>query len=140
MKLVYWPSAINIPYSPSNTRANKPFYLVHFNVWGPASDVNSHGFTYFVLFVVDCTQMCWVYFLKHKSEVFDVFVKFYNMIFTQLLLDHGLVHQTSCPDTPQKNGIAERKNRSLLEISQLLRLKLTCLLIFGLKLLLLPPT
>ena len=36
------------------------------------------------------------------------------------LLEHGLVHQTSCPDTPQQNGIAERKNRTLLEITQAL--------------------
>ena len=28
----------------------------------------------------DCTHMSGIYFLKHKSEVFDVFFKFYNMI------------------------------------------------------------
>ena len=84
--------------------------------------------------------MCWVYFLKHKSEVFDVFVKFYNKILTQFhakpkilcsdnggeyiyvamkqfFLDHGLVHHTSCLDTPQQNGVAKRKNRTLLDIS-----------------------
>ena len=70
-------------YFPNNTRANKPFDLVHSDVQGPAPDINSHGFAYFVLVVDDCTLMCWVYFLKHKSEVFDVFVKFYNMILFQ---------------------------------------------------------
>ena len=38
----------------------------------------------------------------------------------QFFLDHGLVHQTSCPDTPQQNGVAERKNRNLLEIARAL--------------------
>ena len=33
---------------------------------------------------------------------------------------HGLIHQTSCPHTPQQNGIAERKNRTLLEIGRAL--------------------
>ena len=70
--------------------------------------------------------MCWVYFLKHKSEVFDVFVKFYHMIVNQFKITpkvirsdnggeymnhqmeqffttHGIIHQTSCPHTPQQN-------------------------------------
>ena len=86
--------------------------------------------------------MCWIYFL-HKSEVFNVLVKFYNMIVTQfdakpkilrsdnggeymnqhmanLFTTHGLLHQTSCSHTPQQNCIAERKNRTLLEIGRAL--------------------
>ena len=82
-------------------------------------------------------------FLKHKSEVFDVFVKLYNMILTQFhakpkilrldnggeytalamkhfFLEHGLIHQTSCSDTPQQNGVAERKNRTLLDMARAL--------------------
>ena len=31
-----------------------------------------------------------------------------------------MIHQISCPNTPQQNGIAERKNRTLLEISRAL--------------------
>ena len=109
----------------------------------PPPHIDSHGFSYFVVFIDDYSRMCWVYFLKHKSEVFDVFVKFYNMILTQFhakpkilrsdnggeyisvamkqfFLEHGLIHQTSCPDTPQQNGVAERKNRTLLEIARAL--------------------
>ncbi|RVW96559.1 Retrovirus-related Pol polyprotein from transposon TNT 1-94 [Vitis vinifera] len=29
---------------------------------------------------------------------------------------HDIIHQTTCSNTPQKNGVAERKNRHLLEI------------------------
>ena len=36
----------------------------------------------------------------------------------QFANDHGLIHQTTCPDTPQQNGVAERKNRTLLEITR----------------------
>ena len=31
------------------------------------------------------------------------------------LSTNGLIHQTSCSDTPQQNGVAERMNRTLLE-------------------------
>ncbi|RVW70134.1 Retrovirus-related Pol polyprotein from transposon TNT 1-94 [Vitis vinifera] len=29
---------------------------------------------------------------------------------------HGIIHQTTCSNTPQQNGVAERKNRHLLEV------------------------
>ena len=41
----------------------------------------------------------------------------------QFIIDHGLIHQTTCPDTPQQNGIAERKNRTLLEITRAIMLE-----------------
>ena len=33
---------------------------------------------------------------------------------------HGSIHQTSCPQTPQQNGVAERKNRHLIETARTL--------------------
>ena len=128
-------------YFPSLSHTHKPFVLLHSDVWGPAPIFNSHAFSYFVLFVDDCTNMSYVYLLKHKYEVFDVFVTFYNMIVTQFqtqpqilrfdnkgeyvnlnmkhfITNHGLIHQTTCPDTPQQNGVVERKNQNLLEITR----------------------
>nr|GFB24555.1 putative ribonuclease H-like domain-containing protein [Tanacetum cinerariifolium] len=32
----------------------------------------------------------------------------------------GIVHQTTCPHTPEQNGVAERKNRLLLEMTRAL--------------------
>ena len=34
--------------------------------------------------------------------------------------EHGLHHEAFCSQTPQQNGVAERKNRHILEITQAL--------------------
>ena len=35
---------------------------------------------------------------------------------TTFLQDKGIFHQATCRDTPQQNGIAEQKNKHLLEV------------------------
>ena len=77
--------------------------------------------------------------MKEKSEAGQIFKNFNTMIQTQFqtkikvlktdnakkyftsilgdyLLSQGIVHQSSCIDTLQQNGVAERKNRHLLEV------------------------
>ena len=44
--------------------------------------------------------------------------KYVNNKFGAFLSDHGILHQTSCPDTPPQNGVAERKNRYILEVAR----------------------
>ena len=77
--------------------------------------------------------------MKSKNEVSSLFQQFHKIIATQyqsniqvLRTDnggefvnqdlkqylnlHGIVHQTTCLYSPQQNGVAERKNRHLLEV------------------------
>jgi len=98
-----------------------------------------------VIFVDDCTRMTWLYLLKHKNEVLSTFQSFHTMVQTQFLAKvqilrsdndgeyvnhqfqtyfqhHGLIHETSCPQTPQQNGAAKRKNCHILETAQALLL------------------
>ena len=105
------------------THSIKPFILIYCNAWGPAPEFNIYDFSYFVCLMDDCTHMSWVY-LKHKSEVFDIFVKFYNMFITQFytqpqilgsdnkgeyinsdmknfISTHGIIHRTTCRNTLQ---------------------------------------
>ncbi|XP_071679982.1 uncharacterized protein [Lolium perenne] len=41
--------------------------------------------------------------------------EYINKPFAAFLSSQGILHQTSCPDTPPQNGVAERKNRHILE-------------------------
>jgi len=44
--------------------------------------------------------------------------EYFNKYLRTLLVTNGIIHQSTCCDTPQQNGIAERKNRHLLEVTR----------------------
>ena len=46
--------------------------------------------------------------------------EYFSAPFTDYMHHHGILHQSSCIDTPTQNGIAERKNRHLLETARAL--------------------
>ena len=133
-----------LSYSPRvNKRASVHFELVHSDVWGPCPVVSPTRFRYFVTFVDDYSRTTWLYLMKNRSELFSHFRAFCAEIHTQFhvyvqnlrsdnakeyvseqfhsfMLQHGILHQTSCIDTPTQNGVAERKNRHLLETARAL--------------------
>ena len=41
-----------------------------------------------------------------------------NGDFDEYLSNFGIIHQTTCPGTSEQNGLAERKNRHILEIAR----------------------
>ncbi|RVW53847.1 Retrovirus-related Pol polyprotein from transposon TNT 1-94 [Vitis vinifera] len=79
-----------------NNRAKSPFELVHTDVWGPCRTASTLGFQYFVTFIDDYSRSQFTSFMSH----------------------HGILHQSSCAHTPQQNGVAERKNRHLVETAR----------------------
>ncbi|PKU63401.1 Retrovirus-related Pol polyprotein from transposon TNT 1-94 [Dendrobium catenatum] len=81
--------------------------------------------------------------MKHKSEVYNIFVnfkiqiekyssqsiktlhsdggtEFLNQDFKSFLRNNGIVHQVSCPYTPEQNGVVERKHRHIIETTRTL--------------------
>ena len=54
-------------------RASEKLHLVHTDVCGPQKTQSLNGSRYFILFIDDFTRLCWVYFLKFKSEVAEMF-------------------------------------------------------------------
>ena len=126
------------PYKPS-----KPFSIIHSDVWGPNRTSTLSLKKWFITFIDDHTRVCWVYLLKGKSDVCQAVKNFvlmvqnqfqtniqvfrsdngkeyFNTILGDFFLKNGIVHQSSCPNTPQQNGVAERKNRHLLEVARAL--------------------
>ena len=47
-------------------------------------------------------------------------MEYVNLDMKNIFSTHGLIHQTSCPNTPDQNRVAERKNHILLEITRAL--------------------
>jgi histone deacetylase 1/2 len=64
-----------LPYSTSHHVSTMPLELIHSDVWGPAI-ASSGGYKYYVSFVDDYSRFCWIYLLKHKSDVEQVFYAF----------------------------------------------------------------
>ena len=42
-------------------------------MWGPSPIASHGGFIYFINFIDDYSRRAWVYFMKHKFEMFNVF-------------------------------------------------------------------
>lgn len=128
-------------YSRLTYKPSKPFSLIHSDVWGPSHVNTLTGKRWFISFIDDHTRLTWVFLMKNKSEVSEIFQNFHSMIQTQFqtriqilktdnakdffnsvlgpyLIQQGIIHLSSCVDTPQQNGVAERKNRHLLEVAR----------------------
>ena len=126
-------------FSLTLTKSPVPFMITHSDVWGPSKFATLDGSCWLVTFIDDCTRMTWVCLMKSKSEVNLLFQKFHKMVCSQYnaqvqvlrsdsggeylsfelkryLEAHGTIYQTTCSDTPQHNGVAERKNHHLLEV------------------------
>jgi hypothetical protein len=127
-------------YVSRGIRSISPFVLIHSDVW-ICHVISISGMKYFVTFIDWYSHMTWVYLMRHKNEVFRCFQDFYayvknqfnthvhvirtdngtkyvNKEFGTFLSAEGILHQTSCPDTPSQNGVAERKNRHILEVAR----------------------
>ncbi|GKD62717.1 putative RNA-directed DNA polymerase, partial [Tanacetum coccineum] len=111
--------------------------LVHSDVCGPMKTKTLGGCSYFVTFIDDHSRKVWVYTLKTKDQVLDVFKQFHALVerqtwkklkcirsdnegeyigpFDAYCREHGIQHQKTPPKTPQLNSLTERMNRTLVE-------------------------
>jgi len=58
------------PFLGRDTRTTGILDLVHSNLSGRMSSPSLSGHEYYVLFIDDYSRKTWIYFLKHKDEVF----------------------------------------------------------------------
>ena len=125
-------------------RTKSPFELVHTDIWDPFRSTSTLRFHYFVTFIDDYSRCTWLFLMKTQTELFSIFQKFhaeictqfntsirilsdnakeyFSMSFSSFMSSHGILHQSSYACTPKQNGVAEHKNRHLVETARTLLL------------------
>ncbi|KAI3742536.1 hypothetical protein L1987_60221 [Smallanthus sonchifolius] len=127
--------------SKSTNSIVTPLELLHMDLFGPIS-IRSIGVKSYCLVVTDdYSRFSWVKFLSSKAEttelvqylilglenLFNLKVRrirsdngseFKNSKMGLFCLQKGIHHEFSAPYVPQQNGVAERKNRTLVETAR----------------------
>ncbi|KAI3704072.1 hypothetical protein L1987_74279 [Smallanthus sonchifolius] len=123
--------------------------LIHSDVYGPISVQSVGDASYYVTFIDDATRKVWVYFLKHKFEVFNTFMKWKAAVenetslkvkclksdnggeyiskeFVDYCAKQGIRMIKTVPGTPQQNRVAERMKITLNERARNMRAFIDC--------------
>ena len=135
-----------LPFAKSTITTSSPFQLIHVDVWGPYRVANICGARFFLTIVDDFIRTTWTQFLQNKTQVGPTIMQFFKMVKTQFntniatirsdngteflnnpclnfFAENGVLHQKSIVGTPQKNGVAKRKHRHLLDTARAIRLQ-----------------
>ena len=120
-------------------RATDLLEIINTDVCGPMSVEARGGYHYFLTFTDDLSRYEYIYLMKHKSKTFDKFKEFQSEVenhhnkkikflrsdrggeylsyeFGLHLKQCGIVSQLTPSGTPQRNGVSERHNCTLLDM------------------------
>ena len=109
-----------LPFNSSESISTDIFDLIHSDVWGPSSVSSIGGSQYFVVFVDDYSRYSWIFNMKHRSELLQVYSNFAKIVETQFskrikifrydnALEYTQHTQLTCPSTSQQNRSEERR-------------------------------
>ncbi|WVZ20583.1 hypothetical protein V8G54_007905, partial [Vigna mungo] len=123
------------------SRSKERLEIVHSDVCGPIEPPTIAGNRYFLTFVEEYSRMIWVFLLRQKNEALEVFKSYKKQVekeierqikllridgggeytsheFEEFCREHGIVHEVIAPYTPQHNGLAERQNRTIVNMAR----------------------
>ena len=129
----------------SASRAEGILDLVHTDIAGPLPVMSKGGARYFVTFIDDMSRWTTAYPIRTKCECFSYFKRFQRSAerltgrkikalrsdgggeytsneFKDYLEQSGIAQQLTVPYTPQQNGVAERMNRTLKDLTRAMML------------------
>ena len=121
-------------------RSTELLELIHTNLYEFDGKLTHEGNRYFITFIDDFSKYAYVYLLKNKSDAFEKFKEFFREVenqfgrkikrfrsdrgreyesigFNSFIQSLGIIHETTPPYSPTSNGVAERKNRILINLT-----------------------
>lgn len=119
--------------------SKEPLDLIHTDLCGPLEVPTPRGNRYILTLIDDCSRYAHICLLKHKDETEQQIKEFVACMKTQrgkipkmfrsdrggeymvgalknFFREEGIRTQLTVPKTPQHNGVAERKNRTVIEM------------------------
>jgi len=135
-----------LPFKSPGQRQKEKLGLVHSDICGPMNKESLGGAKYFATFTDDYTRYTETVMLRQRSDVLTAFKNFKKRVeketgcvikrlrtdnakeytskeFKKFLEDEGIARQLSVEYTPQQNGVAERINRTLVEMARCLMIQ-----------------
>ncbi|KAJ9555546.1 hypothetical protein OSB04_010160 [Centaurea solstitialis] len=120
---------------------SSPLQLLHMDLFGPVNVQSIGGKKYTLVIVDEYSRYTWVFFLRAKSDAPEEIILFVrkmerlnNLAVRSIRSDHGTEFKNSTLEsffeqkgisqnfssvrTPQQNGVAERRNRTLIEAAR----------------------
>ena len=124
-------------FKSKNHTSSETLELLHTDLCGPITPKSYYGAIYYILFVDDQPRMMVVMYLNEKSKAFKIFKWYLARVekeignslkclrsnrsggfisheFELFYNDRGIKRQTSATRTPPQNGVAKRRNRSII--------------------------
>ncbi|CAA7269926.1 unnamed protein product [Cyclocybe aegerita] len=128
----------SVPKERAGERASEFGGEVHSDLWGPAPVSTQGGRRYYVTFIDDKTQLTHLYLMRNKSDTFAKYREYEAWCDAQLgarvkvlhsdrggeytgkefvvhLKARSMARKQTVHDTPAQNGVAERRNRIIME-------------------------